>query len=333
MEYWVEKDYFPTEECLVVVRESKNLLAEAKILEKMNKRTEAIALYLEAITSLSPLKLSEQLLQIRRDECDFGQMSQDLAVFDNTIEKAVSIAEKKTDSFGRSLKTQQNDDEEVFYSILDFLNQYMHACTQKLDRANKKMNYKLKNKDLRNERMRDFVVKRIRFILERDTMPLSLRQVADRLGLEIEVIQKLSMFKMDTLKENKQRLDNTLYLQEDDLLYAYKFDVSQDTRGFMLQVAQNPQQQNREVCPKCNKTLLNASLILPCRVFLCGHTYHSSCVLKSTSCLVCEKSNVLREEAPNKKQASKAAADKKDQPADEDDDNTIQAMIKVQTPA
>lgn len=101
----MEKDYFPTEECLDIVKESKNLLAEAKILEKMNKRTEAIALYLEAITSLSPIKLSEQLLQIRRDECDFGSMSLDLGVFDSTIEKAVSIAEKRTDSFGRSLKT------------------------------------------------------------------------------------------------------------------------------------------------------------------------------------------------------------------------------------
>lgn len=51
----------------------------------------------------------------------------------------------------------------------------MHASSQKLDKINKKMNYKLKNKDLRNERMRDFVIKRIRFVLERDGMPLSLR--------------------------------------------------------------------------------------------------------------------------------------------------------------
>lgn len=59
---------------------------------------------------------------------------------------------------------------------------------------------------------------------------------------------------------------------------------------------------------------------------MCGHAYHSSCVIKSTSCMVCEKSNVLREESSVKK--AKAAVKE----TGEDEDDTVAAMIKVQTP-
>lgn len=39
---WVQQEYFPAKECIEVVREKKNLLAEAKLLEKLGDGKAAI---------------------------------------------------------------------------------------------------------------------------------------------------------------------------------------------------------------------------------------------------------------------------------------------------
>jgi len=42
VEFWVQQDYFPSKQCIEVCRDKKNLLAEAKLLEKMNDCKSAI---------------------------------------------------------------------------------------------------------------------------------------------------------------------------------------------------------------------------------------------------------------------------------------------------
>lgn len=62
-------------------------------------------MYLEVITKLDIRKFTDQLLQTKRDMCNFGEVSHlsELNSFDTTLEKACKIAEKKTDAFGRPL--------------------------------------------------------------------------------------------------------------------------------------------------------------------------------------------------------------------------------------
>jgi hypothetical protein len=62
-------------------------------------------------------------------------------------------------------------------------------------------------------RLKDFIMKRIRFVLERDEMSLSLRAVAQRLGLELEQVKTLSKFKLKSLKETWKRVLNTYLIQ------------------------------------------------------------------------------------------------------------------------
>ena len=59
-----------------------------------------------------------------------------------------------------------------------------------------KIGQEQRNRDERVARLKDFVAKRIRFILERDEMTITLRAVAERLILQIEQLKTLSKVKM-----------------------------------------------------------------------------------------------------------------------------------------
>jgi len=59
-----------------------------------------------------------------------------------------------------------------------------------------KIGQEQRNRDERVARLKDFVAKRIRFVLERDEMTITLRAVAERLSLQIEQLKTLSKVKM-----------------------------------------------------------------------------------------------------------------------------------------
>jgi|LauGreDrversion4_2_1035121.scaffolds.fasta_scaffold30835_1 hypothetical protein len=59
-----------------------------------------------------------------------------------------------------------------------------------------KIGQEQRNRDERVARLKDFVAKRIRFVLERDEMTITLRAVAERLILQIEQLKTLSKVKM-----------------------------------------------------------------------------------------------------------------------------------------
>ena len=75
VEFWVEKDYFPTKQCIEICRDKKNLSAEAKLLEKMNDCKAAIQIYLEVISKINPKRMSDQLLMVKRDDCAWGGLT------------------------------------------------------------------------------------------------------------------------------------------------------------------------------------------------------------------------------------------------------------------
>lgn len=59
-----------------------------------------------------------------------------------------------------------------------------------------KIGQEQRNRDERVARLKDFVAKRIRFVLERDEMTITLRAVAERLILQFEQLKTLSKVKM-----------------------------------------------------------------------------------------------------------------------------------------
>jgi hypothetical protein len=59
-----------------------------------------------------------------------------------------------------------------------------------------KIGQEQRNRDEKVARLKDFVAKRIRFVLERDEMTITLRAVAERLILQIEQLKTLSKVKM-----------------------------------------------------------------------------------------------------------------------------------------
>ena len=73
------------------------------------------------ISKINPKRMSDQLLMVKRDDCTWGNLIQFdlLHSFDLTLEKACVIAEKKTDSFGRVVQTEEGD--EQYFIILEFL--------------------------------------------------------------------------------------------------------------------------------------------------------------------------------------------------------------------
>lgn len=56
---WVQQEYFPAKECIEVCREMKNLLAEARLLEKLGDGKAAITLYLEFISKIDPKRMTD----------------------------------------------------------------------------------------------------------------------------------------------------------------------------------------------------------------------------------------------------------------------------------
>jgi hypothetical protein len=86
-----------------------------------------------------------------------------LAKFDSTLAKACEIAERKNDSDGSYKYT-----EEAYYLILEFLQTYLINCGVKLTSQ-------VADRDRRVTRLKQFVLSRIKQILEREQCDLNLR--------------------------------------------------------------------------------------------------------------------------------------------------------------
>ena len=174
---WVCKDYFPTEDCITVCREMKNSLAEARLVEKLGDGRRAVSIYLEYVAKIDMKRITDQLLMISVSEhpqCGTLDGFEYLSKFDSTLVKACEIAERKNDTDGAYKYT-----EEAYYLILEFLQDYLINCGVKLTPQ-------VQERERRVQRLKQFVLSRIKCILEREQCDLNLRQVHQRLGLELE---------------------------------------------------------------------------------------------------------------------------------------------------
>ena len=113
------------------------------------------------------------------------------------------------------------------YLVLEYLQQYLITTGLKLEHG-------MKDRDERVARLKDFIMKRIRYVLERDEMNLSLRAVAARLSLELEQVKTLGKFKMESLKESWKRVFNTYLIQNDDLMFLSREMLDRVVRSCVM---------------------------------------------------------------------------------------------------
>jgi hypothetical protein len=109
---------------------------------------------------------------------DVGRLShfEFLGKFDTTLEKASRIASKVTEE-GKSVYG-----EDAWFLILEFLHKYKSSQAGQPRQTHLTQN----DQQDRAKRLKDFIMLRIRYVLQRDGMDLSFRRVADRLQLEFE---------------------------------------------------------------------------------------------------------------------------------------------------
>jgi hypothetical protein len=124
VEKWVKREYFPVTECLEVCRAMKNERGEAVLLKREGQYMPAIRQYLGMIDKIDLAVLLDNMCRIepnkdiqRSESWDFGTVSAfdtGLGSFDDNLEKACKIAEKKENGYNVT-----GDD--GWFSILDFL--------------------------------------------------------------------------------------------------------------------------------------------------------------------------------------------------------------------
>lgn len=212
VEKWVKREYFPVTECLEVCRAMKNERGEAVLLKREGQYLPAIKQYLSMIEKLDVAVLVDNMCRVEpnkenisSDAWDFGTVNAfdtGLGSFDNNLEKACKIAEKKENGFNVA-----GDD--GWFAILEFLQNFSVMASIKvnevLQRAEKKKSLFDRAgaiaKETHVERLKDFVNRRINYILKKPTLEISLKTIMDRLELKFLQVQRLYNHKIALMNE------------------------------------------------------------------------------------------------------------------------------------
>lgn len=131
---------------------------------------------------------------------------------------------------------------------------------------------------------------RISYLLQRDDNHLSLRRVAERLGLQFEQVKKLCGDKLELLKGNARRENGCHRIFEHDNFYVFKQSEQFVTKGICITAAY---QQDKQVyhtqnrCRGCKRPLLNSPSLMMIEAFACGHVYHAICLSGKSECSTC----------------------------------------------
>jgi hypothetical protein len=159
-------------------------------------------------------RMVDQLFALGMQSSDVGRLShfEFLGKFDTTLEKASRIASKVTEE-GKSVYG-----EDAWFLILEFLHKY--KSSQQLTQQVRY--YSQAEQDDRAKRLKDFIMQRVRYVLQREGMDLSFRRVADRLQLEFEQIENLCRFKLENYISDSRRGVSTCNLQTADLFVVFK---------------------------------------------------------------------------------------------------------------
>ena len=118
-------------------------------------------------------------------EWDIGKVSRferGMSLFDEILELACKVAEKKNNS-------STSDKDAGWFMLLEFLQEFSVDARIKCETAlkttgNLKVSKSLVDFEVQVERLKDFVNKRVNYILQRENLDISLRDIMDRLNLE-----------------------------------------------------------------------------------------------------------------------------------------------------
>jgi hypothetical protein len=212
VEKWVKREYFPVTECLEVCRAMKNERGEAVLLKREGQYMPAIRQYLSMIDKIDLAVLLDNMCRIepnkdiqRSEAWDFGKLSAfetGLGSFDDNLEKACKIAEKKENGYNVT-----GDD--GWFSILDFLQNFSVMAHIKVNEVLQRNDKKKSlfdraatiSKETHVERLKDFVSQRINYILKKQTLEISLKIIMDRLELKFTQVEGLFKHKIALMNE------------------------------------------------------------------------------------------------------------------------------------
>jgi len=125
---YVNKEYFPVNECLEVVREEQCLAPEAVLMQRSGDHLQALKVYLKLLDSLDAYQMVKEINQLAgkdvglksSDRWDIDKCSKynTLGEFDRVLETSCNIAEKKKGDHAVV-------GEEGWFAILEFLNDFI----------------------------------------------------------------------------------------------------------------------------------------------------------------------------------------------------------------
>ena len=246
VEYWVSKPYFPVNQCLEVCRAQENDRGVAILLMRSGDYQAAIRVYLSILDKISTQKLLEQIKLIYKDEPNFLEgldtesqkkdtdlanwrpqrknqvVLQVIALFDQILGKAGALCLR--DDVERCMppnserKISAKDSQEGWFLILAYLQDYWieasTKCTEALKSAASQVGntkYSALNENNKREyvdRLKQFIIARINYILKFPGLDISLEQIISRLELTFEQIQQLctSKLKHNNVTMNIERI-------------------------------------------------------------------------------------------------------------------------------
>jgi hypothetical protein len=190
----------------------KNERGEAVLLKREGQYMDSIKLYLGLIDKLETAVMIDNMCRVEpnkdtfsSDAWDFGTVNafeNGLGSFDDNLEKACKIAEKKENGFNVT-----GDD--GWFAILEFLQGFSAMASIKVNDVLQKNERKKSlfdraatiSKETHVERLKDFVNRRINYILKRPTLEISLKTIMERLELKFLQVQRLYNHKIALMNE------------------------------------------------------------------------------------------------------------------------------------
>lgn len=143
----------------------------------------------------------DQLSSANNLSTEFRKLSHfdKLGQFDETLYKACKVACIKNEHG----KAKYGED--AWFLILEFLNDYINNHSS-LEPSQPRQVSQPSQSEL-HARLKDFIMQRVKYVLQRDDMDLSFRRMTNRLKLDFGQIEVFCKFKLDhILSESKREI-------------------------------------------------------------------------------------------------------------------------------
>jgi len=193
----------------------RNDRGEAVLVKRDGQYLQAIKIYLTILNKIDVKNMLENMSRIELNKEKYSSEAWEvgrvnafetgIGLFDEILEKASRIAERKENGYNVT-----GDD--GWFAILEFLQNYMVEASIKINETmkNDSKNTKRANtfskvgeidKETHIERLKDFINRRISYILKKPTLEISLQTIMERLELKFLQVQKLYNHKIAKMTE------------------------------------------------------------------------------------------------------------------------------------